>query len=230
LGTVTPAELPYWTNPGEYKILRQPMPVGEPFQMPEGTAIDLRASGERIVIDDSKPLFQRKVEGEFGGFFHNPDILVVNERVNNPEPVIVMFSPEGSVERVKFSRSPPTNEAQYDAPVVSNIYLLVGQPEKTPLAVNLDPTLLAATYADTTDEQWLDLRESLNWLAGDSRWIVIGAQSGRVVTVENAFIDRTALEIISNPESSGELGHMRRARQIRAAREFANQMAQLGGR
>ena len=37
---------PYWTSPAPYKILRQPTPTSdEPYQLPEGTAIDLRASG-----------------------------------------------------------------------------------------------------------------------------------------------------------------------------------------
>ncbi len=37
---------PYWTGPAPYKILRQATPASdEPYQLPEGTAIDLRASG-----------------------------------------------------------------------------------------------------------------------------------------------------------------------------------------
>ena len=46
VGTNPASTKPFWTNPAPYKILRQPMPTSdEPFQMPEGTAIDLRASG-----------------------------------------------------------------------------------------------------------------------------------------------------------------------------------------
>src|SRR5262249_10464499 len=37
---------PYFTYPVPYKILRQPAPLAiDPYQMPSGTAIDLRASG-----------------------------------------------------------------------------------------------------------------------------------------------------------------------------------------
>ena len=234
LGSVTPADEPFWTYPSRYKVLRQPMPLGEPYQMPEGTAIDLRASGERIDIDDSKPVLQRRVEGAFSGFFYNPDNILASEQVNNADPVIVMFSPEGSIERVKFNRknmfvTSERNEP-FDEPVVSNIYILVGRPENVPPTPNEDPTLNAATYtATTTDQQWNEIRQSLNWLSGESRWIVMGAQSGRVVTVENAFVDRQTLQAIADPART-ELPHVRRARQIHATRRFAQEMAQLGGR
>src|SRR5207342_3621900 len=37
---------PYWAPPAPYKIIRQPTPASdEPYQLPEGAAIDLRASG-----------------------------------------------------------------------------------------------------------------------------------------------------------------------------------------
>jgi hypothetical protein len=235
LPPTAPAEPPepYWTNPSRYKVLRQPMPLGEPFQMPEGTAIDLRASGERIVIDDDKPAVQRKLEGEFGGFFHNPDILAAADQVDNADPVIVMFSPEGSIERVKFNRknmfvSSELNEP-FDGPVVSNIFFLVGRPENAPPQPSTDPSLNISFYSAATVEELSQLRQTLNWLAGESRWIVVGAQSGRVVTVENALVARQTLAELADP-SVNELGHLRRARQIDAAREFARQMVQLGGR
>ncbi len=40
-----------------------------------------------------------------------------------------------------------------------------------------------------TPEEQDKLREPINWLNGSSRWVVIGSQSGRVVTVENAHVD-----------------------------------------
>jgi type II secretory pathway pseudopilin PulG len=232
LGTVTPAEEPFWTYPSSYQVLRQPMPVGEPFQLPEGTAIDLRASGEQIVIDDGKPPFQRLVEGDFGGFFYNPDPLAVAQRVSNSDAVIVMFSPEGSIERVKFNRKNGginATNVPFDSPVVSNVFILVGRPENLPPLPTDDPTLSESLLNGMTDEQLLEARQTLNWLAGESRWIVIGARSGRVVTVENAFVDRPALNQIAST-ATNESGDVRRARQINAARELARDMAQLGGR
>ncbi len=77
-------DAPFWTNPAPYKILRQPMPTSaEPFQMPEGTAIDLRASG--IGRDD---------------FFYRPGVH------DNADGILIMFAPEGRVSRVTFSLQP----------------------------------------------------------------------------------------------------------------------------
>ena len=75
------------------------------------------------------------------------------------------------------------------------------------------------------------MKEAVNWLRGESRWIVIGSQSGRVVTVENAFVDPQAVLTIRRqmpplPEQSEAI----RNEQIKAAREFAREMVQVGGR
>ena len=71
---------PFWTNPSPYKILRQPTPTSdEPFQMPEGTAIDLRASG--VGTDD---------------YFYVPGVH------DNAQGIIIMFAPEGRVSEVTF--------------------------------------------------------------------------------------------------------------------------------
>ena len=69
-----------------------------------------------------------------------------------------------------------------------------------------------------------EMKEAVNWLRGDSRWIAIGAQSGRVVTVENAFVNPWQIPIGSLlPEEY-------RNAQIQMAREFAREMTQTGGR
>ena len=45
LGAIASPPAPYWTDPASYKILRQPMKTSaEPLQLPEGSAIDLRAA------------------------------------------------------------------------------------------------------------------------------------------------------------------------------------------
>src|SRR5262249_49925773 len=82
LTTKSPA--PYWTLPATYKVLRQPTPMAdEPYQLPEGTAIDLRASG---------------VGSET--FFYDPAPSNPDENVDNADGVLVMFAPEGRVSRV----------------------------------------------------------------------------------------------------------------------------------
>lgn len=194
-----------WSEPIRFKILRQPMPTSaEPYQLPKGTAIDLRASG---VGDDD--------------YYYVPGIH------DNQYGPVIMFAPEGSVSRVIFSREPDDSEA-FDEPVVHNLYLLVGRRENCPpSAPALDKTLSSGAYAGlTTDEQRQEVKQSINWLRGDSRWVVIGAQSGRVVTTENAFVDPLAVIAAVGTSNLEVL----RNGQLDAAREFAREMRQMGGR
>jgi prepilin-type N-terminal cleavage/methylation domain-containing protein len=200
---------PYWTSPMSYQILRQPMPTSnEPFQMPEGTAIDLRASG--VGRDD---------------FFYVPGVR------DNSQGILIMFAPEGRVSRVSFSILPNdllegSAVSTFDRPVTDNIFLLVGRRENAPPpAVGNDPTLTPpGALAGKTEQQIQEAKEPFNWLRGESRWIVIGSQSGRVVTTENAFVNPQA---ITGTFSDLEI---KRTEQIRRAREFARQMVQVGGR
>lgn len=224
---------PFWTHPAPYKILRQPMPTSaEPLQMPEGTAIDLRASGQTIEFEGTG------VNATAAGLFYNPDVPSPNQAngVNNSDPIIVMFTPEGSIERVRFNQknvaigtpASPAPDNIYDGRTVSNIYLLVGRRQNAPPpAITDDPTLNAADMNGKTDQQMQEMKRPVNWLLGESRWIVIGSQSGRVVTVENAFVDPRALANQYPPPVPLDV---LRARQIHAAREFAREMAQTGGR
>jgi type II secretory pathway pseudopilin PulG len=215
-GSKPPA--PYWTLPAPYKIIRQPTPASdEPYQLPEGTAIDLRASGVGS-----------------GDYFYWPGLN------DNSDGIIVMFAPEGRVARVSFSQLPltsPDESDTYDKPVVDNIYLLIGRRENIPApdATNAtaDPTLSSSEWAKAADDEARDrLRKPLNWLGGSSRWIVIGSQSGRVATIENAFVDVPG--VIANPQtpftSASQSTEEMRAAQILAAREFTREMSQVGGR
>ena len=199
---------PFWTHPVPYKIHRLPMPTSaEPLQMPDGTAIDLRASG--VGIND---------------YFYVPNIH------DNPQPVVIMFAPEGRVSRLKFSvdgDASRRNLPPYDQPVVDNIFLLVGRRELTPPVAVLSDQMLDASPPNVNSNEYREAREAINWLRGESRWIGIGSQSGRVVTVENAFVN------VSSPDVNGSTTpetEERRNAQIQAARGFARQMSQLGGR
>jgi prepilin-type N-terminal cleavage/methylation domain-containing protein len=205
---LTPAgpNRPYWTNPAPYKILRQPMPTSaEPFQMPEGTAIDLRASG----IGQNE-------------YFHYPNVR------DNSQGILIMFTPEGRVARVSFSTLPTGDALEgsvevFDQAVTDNIFLLVGRRENAPPpAATTDPTT-DPILPQTTEQQRQEMKEAINWLRGESRWIVIGSQSGRVVTTENAFVNLPPTLVSSDKEE-------RRNAQIQASREFAREMTQVGGR
>jgi hypothetical protein len=83
----------------------------------------------------------------------------------------------------------------------------------------------------TVEEDRAKLRAKLNWLGGSSRWVVIGSQSGRIATVENAFVDMAGLytQYVTNGTLSPGTDELRN-QQILAAREFTREMAQLSGR
>lgn len=197
---------PYFTAPLPYKILRQPTPTSaEPYQLPEGTAIDLRASGVG----------------------NNEYFYVPGQHDNSLAPMI-LFTPEGRVERVSFDRSPLAPTEPFNEPVVDNVFLLVGRRENIPAPqAGLDPSLDAARVsAATTDAARQELRERVNWLLEESRWVVIGSQSGRIVSLENAFVDlAAAIFKYNNPNRE-----IMRNGQIYESREFTRQMSQLGGR
>lgn len=203
-------QTPFWTSPAPYKILRQPAPTSnEPFQLPDGTAIDLRASG--VGHDD---------------FFYVPGVH------DNSDGVIIMFAPEGRVSRVTFSRQPPVDEANFDEAVTDNLFLLVGRRENAPPPdVASDPTLNSSRLNGKNEQQLQEMKEAVNWLRSESRWIAIGSQSGRVVTVDNAFVGPQAV-ITKNlaPPNVMESSEEMRNAQIDAAREFAREMTQAGGR
>jgi hypothetical protein len=223
---------PVWTGPAPYKILRQAtLTSDEPYQLPEGTAIDLRASG----VGNTFFYYPAVPAGTTGGTGSHP-------RVDNDLPIFIMFAPEGRIARVTFSwsTSPSTSvvtNEKFDRAVAENVFLLVGRRENSPpAAVANDPTLSTAGLtpqgAPNRDQAMQELKEPINWLNGDSRWLVLGAQSGRIVTVENAFVDPLTLiqENANGPTPFAQSSEPMRSAQIIAAREFAPEMSQLGGR
>src|SRR4051812_44184665 len=117
---------PFWTNAEPYKILRQAtLTSDEPYQLPEGTAIDLRASG---VGSDN--------------YFYVSGIH------DNDQNILVMFTPEGRVARVTYSLAPAdtvekdNSGDQFDQAVVENVYLLVGRRDRIEAAdVGTEPSL-----------------------------------------------------------------------------------------
>lgn len=208
IGSVVQAQPPYWTSPAPYQVLRQPAAMSdEPYQLPEGTAIDLRASG----VGDTD-------------FFH---VTGVND---NDQGVVIMFSPEGRVSRVAYYHTYPPQSAPFDQPVNDNIYLLIGRSDKVPPAVSADPTLKSPIPTDP--DALAKLKEPINWLSGNSRWIVIGSQSGRIATIENGAVD-LASTLVAPPKpfnTAAPSTEEMRCAQIITAREHTQEVGQLGGR
>lgn len=215
----------FWTPPMPYKILRKPTITSDPpYQLPQGTAIDLRASGF-----GTKRFFQKPAY---------PNISDA-EAVDNNEPVIIMFTPEGRVEKVNFDPNvysasfvPQTSRPAFAESVVDNVYLLIGKRENIPgPGVATDATLSTSQWSPlTTDEQRLEKKNAINWLNGESRWVVVGSQSGRVVSVENAAVDPLVVINDTTPPIPPQSSEPMRTRQILKAREFTSEMANVGGR
>ena len=125
IGTVAQAEPPYWTAPAPYQILRQPVAMSdEPYQMPEGTAVDLRASG---VGANNSSTFKTKNDNDRG--------------------ILIMFAPEGRVARVSISarRRHERRTSAFDQAGVDNVFLLVGRRDRVPPAVGQRPDFAIAS-------------------------------------------------------------------------------------
>lgn len=206
---------PYWTEPAAYKIHRQPTTTSAPpFQLPEGTAIDLEASGEF----GEPPL-------------HYTDGNAANNLFETPRdtPIFIMFSPEGNIERVQYERVVNESGTLGTAAVLrtptSNVALLVGRRENIPADINLD--LTSGTETEREAE-----KAKINWLNTESRWVTIGAQTGSVVTTENGFV--TPINPTVDYDGNGTVetapGSLDvRMSQIQSAQEFARGMRRTGG-
>lgn len=207
---------PYWTEMLPYKIYRLPaLTSAPPYQLPEGTAIDLRGSGT----------------GEF--FFHQVDrdeadasnFSINADLTGNASPVIVMFSPDGSISDVYTFLDENLNNDQNEADVLasvavtSNIYLLVGKRESIPA-----PLTNFNGFAGTESELE-EAKAEINWLDGESRWVTIGGQSGVISTSQNGFVNPATVANQNASETSTQI----RNREITLARELAFQKVKEGG-
>jgi len=109
---------------------------------------------------------------------------------------------------------------------LQNISLLVGKRENCPPPPLASDKTLTADPSNTTEEQLADMKKPVNWLRGESRWIVIGSQSAR-------GDDRKCVSSIANvvmttlSDIDATLEPLRSA-QIFMAREFVKEMETTG--
>jgi type II secretory pathway pseudopilin PulG len=186
---------PFWTIPAPYRVYRQPVPAGdEPLEMPGSVALDLQAS----VFTNGLRVFQ-PTYATYNSSTNDFDLLTA--------PVMVLFSPQGNIDRVHglFNNAgqalPPQN-------ITSTLALCLGRrelipPKQTPRAAN-DTTPSASGPPRRYDEP-IDLNldiaqagiseteakavmDQYNWLNLDSRWVLIGGQSGAVSTIATSGV------------------------------------------
>ena len=209
---------PLWTEPQPYRILRQPTPTSTaPYQLPEGTAIDLQASG---------------FEGDAPLVVENNGVPP-NSRIgtrNNDDAIFIMFSPDGSLQSVRYNRGGDgQSSGATDFLTIranANLSLLVGLRENLPVdtTLSIDPS--------DTEAEVDEKKAKVNWLNLDCRWVTIGGQSGSVVTSENAFvnpIEAAANAVDLDGQGTGVDRLDIRREQIRRARTFVREMNREGG-
>lgn len=173
LNTVGVAAIPPFSAPVPFQILRQPIAsAGAPLQLSRGAVVDLAASG----LDRQRP-FQLVDPGAPANPPVNPLPLPVPLPPGDPRswPVIIMFSPNGSVDAVyhyelQYDASGTVTGARYAARhAVEPIHLLVGKWERIPAQPGL---------ASQTDDGLP------NWQDATNLWLALNAQTGLVTVAE----------------------------------------------
>ena len=213
-----------------YKIFRTPeISSEEPFQLPRGTCIDLQASG--IPTTPMTP-----------SCCHNPlvnipggsgDETIDANLTNNDDGVAVMFGPDGSVSDYYWNQANTfdrfTSGIGEGKPLNDQVFFLIGRRENVPVSITTVNGWNFASQTQYSDDDLDTLRENLNWLNPDSRWLAISSQSGNVVVTENAFLNLRSPRYSPNPVDFANLMQSVPA-QMTDARQFAREMKREGGR
>lgn len=223
------ASRPFWTEPAPYKIHRQPVPAGgEPLELPSGVAVDLQAS----VFGNGTRVYSPHVD-------FNSLVSPTVENVRTA-PLMVLFSPEGPINRVhglvdatlsaNYAQaiSPATPATSYLALCVGRRELIPGDPRVAPptTAAYLKPIDLKIDVIDAglDEDDARELMDGYNWLNLESRWVVIGSQSGSVITVENSSF------FPAEAENGADTSTIDLGEQLAAALENAPRRLAAGGR
>lgn len=142
-----------------FQIFRQPIKtVDPPVQLTDGAAVDLTVSGIDLVPPNSTTTTTASVLGTLGITADSP-------------PLVVMFSPTGTLEQVYYN----ANGANAQMRPIAGVYLMVGKSNQIPVVgVPRDYTLAGSPPP--------------NYMDSDCRWVAITRQSGLVVTTEVAQV------------------------------------------
>jgi hypothetical protein len=183
--------------------MRQPVKTSTPpLQLPEGIVIDLASSG--ITPPSANPF------SPTGTTFCALDSANQPYVLTDSIPVIILFSPTGSIERVAYSEAdrPLPDPAATARPVAqaptAPIFFLLGLREKIPSAVN------------TNNENWRD---------PTSLWITLFPQTGLVTSTENVPNSNVTLDTSSVQNLAAS-----RLAALAYARRLASEGQTLGGR
>ena len=172
-----------------FAILRQPLPSSAaPLQLPVGTAIDLYESGP-----NNPPWFPGLASVGFQPVTANDSL-----------PVVVVFSPDGRLDRVWYAGSMMS--------VTEPIYFLVGRADRLPLAASAVATSRGAPQNEDGLRNWQDT---------GNLWVSLVPQTGLVTAVENASL-QGPLPNYDDP--------VQRLAALRNVRRLAQTAQSMGGR
>ena len=201
---------PYWTAPMPYRILRQPTATSDPpYQLPEGTAIDLRASG----WGDDDYFYRARTAATIVDPVHHHVHARGARRASAFQPKAIC-------------RRHPVD--LFDEPVVDNVFLLVGKRENIPAPLpGNDVTLNVSNWSAAHDRRGAagsqgadQLAQRREPLAGDRlavgpggehrecvrRSVVAAGRSWKTRTGATKQIRRRPRVHIANGEYGGEIG------------------------
>ena len=143
------------SRPVAFQIYRRPeSTAAAPVRLPTGTVIDLYSSGTDSMV----------LMGNPSGFVpvdHNTS----TPEIEDPTPVIVLFAPDGRVQRVFYENT--------QSAVTEPIYLLIGRWERMPAMASSPPAARGPSLAEDGLYNWQDIT---------NYWLVINPNTGLAVT------------------------------------------------
>lgn len=175
-GTVLPWPEGVWTAPMSFRIVRRPkQSIAAPLQLSRGMVVDLTASGNNF----------------------SPQLFGPGN-----SPVIIMFSPNGSLDRCYWNNTLTGNGIPTEP-----LFFLIGRREQ----IGVGPENNYAVEDDATRSNWQILK---------NLWVSISPQTGLVTVTENA----QAVKYYVDPDLVGvPVG-------ISEARRYAKEAQTMGGR
>ena len=187
--------------PLPYRILRRPIKSSaKALQLPAGAVVDLTASGTGNNAGDPS------IPADLGNIRPLGWVDSVNQY-----PVMIMFSPNGSIEKMLYVEYDPISGtyAPVSDLITAPILLLVGKRERV-----IGQPITSAT----AEEDWP------NWTDQTNLWVTINPQTGLVSTAENFYVDPAAIKSIDWTNRTIVWQH------ILAAQTFARESKSMGGR
>ncbi|MCA9151401.1 MAG: prepilin-type N-terminal cleavage/methylation domain-containing protein [Planctomycetales bacterium] len=164
-----------------FAITRGPVKSSvSPFELPRNTAIDFSVSGYGVPFDSKQMLF---VNSLVPGTAPVPTTVARFREINPEYDIVIMFSPQGGVDRVYYAAHEPAERPTFVEQPQGPLHLLVTRDDK--IARNLQKTLSTDLTIDFTQNVHTSLGEA-SLEDQDNLWLTMTPQSGRVLITPNS--------------------------------------------